>query len=194
MLWLGRSLRRAATQLTTTAPSSSLLCTPSAMTTIPARLARTTAVSASPTHARQRVLQLYRDWYRGVRRPAFLPPPPSPWTHPRVSSKHCNQTNILPLKNFLRSLFFPVLPSCVLNLSFLFFCFFVFVCLLVWDRVCASAWRARLPRSALSSPLTFPLRKSVPPCASSLRRTVTSRIQRSLTCSSSRAVKITRRP
>lgn len=36
------------------------------MTTIPARLARTTAVSASPTHARQRVLQLYRDWYRGA--------------------------------------------------------------------------------------------------------------------------------
>ncbi|THH04499.1 hypothetical protein EW146_g10161 [Bondarzewia mesenterica] len=34
------------------------------MTTIPARLARTTAVSTSPEHARQRVLKLYRHWYR----------------------------------------------------------------------------------------------------------------------------------
>ncbi|KAI0052409.1 hypothetical protein FA95DRAFT_1601784 [Auriscalpium vulgare] len=38
------------------------------MTTIPARLARSAAVSTSPSHARQRVLKLYRDWYRGVRR------------------------------------------------------------------------------------------------------------------------------
>ncbi|KAI0920521.1 hypothetical protein AcW1_002242 [Taiwanofungus camphoratus] len=36
------------------------------MTTIPARLARTTAVSSSPAHARERVVQLYRDWYRGA--------------------------------------------------------------------------------------------------------------------------------
>ncbi|KAI0063380.1 NADH-ubiquinone oxidoreductase Complex1 subunit [Artomyces pyxidatus] len=36
------------------------------MTTIPARLARTAAVSGGPAQARQRVLQLYRDWYRGA--------------------------------------------------------------------------------------------------------------------------------
>ncbi|KZT03304.1 NADH-ubiquinone oxidoreductase Complex1 subunit [Laetiporus sulphureus 93-53] len=36
------------------------------MTTIPSRLARTTHISASPEEARRRVIQLYRDWYRGV--------------------------------------------------------------------------------------------------------------------------------
>ena len=127
----GREPTARCDSLTTTSPSSLLLCTPSTMTTIPARLARTTAVSVSPTHARQRVLQLYRDWYRAVRRPAFLPPPPSPWTHPRVSSKHCNQTNILPLKNFLRSSSFPY--SFLTFSMFLFFLFspfslFVYSC------------------------------------------------------------------
>ena len=38
------------------------------MTTIPARLARTAQISSSPQEARRRVLKLYRDWYRGVRR------------------------------------------------------------------------------------------------------------------------------
>lgn len=37
------------------------------MTTIPSRLAQMTRTSGSPTVARQRVLQLYRDWYRSVR-------------------------------------------------------------------------------------------------------------------------------
>ncbi|KAF9648134.1 hypothetical protein BDM02DRAFT_3155887 [Thelephora ganbajun] len=36
------------------------------MTTIPARLARATRISSSPTEARQRVLSLYRDWYRSA--------------------------------------------------------------------------------------------------------------------------------
>lgn len=36
--------------------------------TIPTRLARVTKVSGSAGEARQRVLQLYRDWYRSVRR------------------------------------------------------------------------------------------------------------------------------
>jgi len=36
------------------------------MTTIPARLARATKTSSGPTDARQRVLSLYRDWYRSV--------------------------------------------------------------------------------------------------------------------------------
>ncbi|EED78569.1 predicted protein [Postia placenta Mad-698-R] len=36
------------------------------MTTIPARLARTAQISANPAQARQRVIQLYRDWYRGA--------------------------------------------------------------------------------------------------------------------------------
>ncbi|KAH9943762.1 NdufA6 NADH-ubiquinone oxidoreductase 14.8 kDa subunit [Amylocystis lapponica] len=34
--------------------------------TIPARLARTAKVSANPAQARQRVLALYRDWYRSA--------------------------------------------------------------------------------------------------------------------------------
>ncbi|OBZ74948.1 NADH-ubiquinone oxidoreductase 14 subunit [Grifola frondosa] len=36
------------------------------MTTIPARLARAAQTSSSPAQARQRVIQLYRDWYRGA--------------------------------------------------------------------------------------------------------------------------------
>jgi len=36
------------------------------MTTIPARLARATKTSSNPTEARQRVLSLYRDWYRSA--------------------------------------------------------------------------------------------------------------------------------
>lgn len=36
------------------------------MTTIPARLARTTRISSSPSEARSRTIQLYRDWYRSV--------------------------------------------------------------------------------------------------------------------------------
>ncbi|KAF8578893.1 NdufA6 NADH-ubiquinone oxidoreductase 14.8 kDa subunit [Ramaria rubella] len=36
------------------------------MTTIPARLARTTRSSSSPSEARSRVIQLYRDWYRAA--------------------------------------------------------------------------------------------------------------------------------
>jgi len=36
------------------------------MTTIPARLARATKFSSNPTEARQRVLSLYRDWYRSA--------------------------------------------------------------------------------------------------------------------------------
>ncbi len=35
--------------------------------TIPARLARPSIRSQSPVEARQRVIQLYRDWCRGVR-------------------------------------------------------------------------------------------------------------------------------
>ncbi|KAI0718472.1 NADH-ubiquinone oxidoreductase Complex1 subunit [Fomitopsis betulina] len=34
--------------------------------TIPARLARRAATSASPQEARQRAIQLYREWYRGA--------------------------------------------------------------------------------------------------------------------------------
>ncbi|KAH9921127.1 NADH-ubiquinone oxidoreductase Complex1 subunit [Fomitopsis serialis] len=41
------------------------------MTTIPARLARPAARSASPQEARKRVIQLYRDWYRGA--PEIIP-------------------------------------------------------------------------------------------------------------------------
>jgi NADH dehydrogenase (ubiquinone) 1 alpha subcomplex subunit 6 len=37
------------------------------MTTIPTRLARTAAVSTSSVHQRKRVLDLYREWMRGVR-------------------------------------------------------------------------------------------------------------------------------
>ncbi len=37
------------------------------MTTIPARLARVTRVAHSPEQARAAVIQLYRDWRRGVR-------------------------------------------------------------------------------------------------------------------------------
>ncbi|PCH43078.1 hypothetical protein WOLCODRAFT_153138 [Wolfiporia cocos MD-104 SS10] len=36
------------------------------MNTIPARLARAAQISASPEQARQRVFQLYRDWYRAA--------------------------------------------------------------------------------------------------------------------------------
>ncbi|THH07580.1 hypothetical protein EW145_g3284 [Phellinidium pouzarii] len=36
------------------------------MTTIPPRLAQMTRTSGSPAIARQRALQLYRDWYRGA--------------------------------------------------------------------------------------------------------------------------------
>jgi len=36
------------------------------MTTIPARLARVTRTSSSPAEASQRVLSLYRDWYRSA--------------------------------------------------------------------------------------------------------------------------------
>ncbi|KAI1789662.1 NADH-ubiquinone oxidoreductase Complex1 subunit [Ganoderma leucocontextum] len=36
------------------------------MTTIPARLARAAQISSSPQEARNRVLKLYRDWYRGA--------------------------------------------------------------------------------------------------------------------------------
>jgi len=36
------------------------------MTTIPARLARVTRTSSSPAEARQRVLAVYRDWYRSA--------------------------------------------------------------------------------------------------------------------------------
>ncbi|CCM05900.1 uncharacterized protein FIBRA_08138 [Fibroporia radiculosa] len=36
------------------------------MTTIPARLAKTAQISASSGQARQRVFQLYRDWYRAA--------------------------------------------------------------------------------------------------------------------------------
>ena len=38
------------------------------MTTIPSRLARVTRLSHSPEEARAKVIQLYRDWYRAVRR------------------------------------------------------------------------------------------------------------------------------
>jgi NADH dehydrogenase (ubiquinone) 1 alpha subcomplex subunit 6 len=38
------------------------------MTTIPARLAQMSRTSSSPAQARQRAIQLYRDWYRSVRR------------------------------------------------------------------------------------------------------------------------------
>ena len=41
------------------------------MTTIPARLARATKTSSNPTEARQRVLSLYRDWYRSVSPTAY---------------------------------------------------------------------------------------------------------------------------
>lgn len=37
------------------------------MTTIPTRLARTATVSTSSVHQRKRVLDLYREWMRGVR-------------------------------------------------------------------------------------------------------------------------------
>ncbi|KAL1938902.1 hypothetical protein VTO73DRAFT_11055 [Trametes versicolor] len=36
------------------------------MSTIPARLARSARVSTNPNAARQRVIQLYRDWYRSA--------------------------------------------------------------------------------------------------------------------------------
>ncbi|KAF9791852.1 hypothetical protein BJ322DRAFT_10 [Thelephora terrestris] len=36
------------------------------MTTIPARLARATTTSSNPTEARQRVISLYRNWYRSA--------------------------------------------------------------------------------------------------------------------------------
>ncbi|KAI0313480.1 NADH-ubiquinone oxidoreductase Complex1 subunit [Amylostereum chailletii] len=36
------------------------------MTTIPARFARTVKTSGDPATARQRVIQLYRDWYRSA--------------------------------------------------------------------------------------------------------------------------------
>ncbi|GBE87172.1 NADH-ubiquinone oxidoreductase Complex1 subunit [Sparassis latifolia] len=36
------------------------------MSTIPSRLARSAHVSRSPAEARDRVLKLYRDWYRGA--------------------------------------------------------------------------------------------------------------------------------
>lgn len=42
------------------------------MTTIPARLARATTTSSNPTEARQRVLSLYRNWYRSVSPPNIL--------------------------------------------------------------------------------------------------------------------------
>jgi hypothetical protein len=37
------------------------------MTTIPTRLARVAAVSTNSVHQRNRVLDLYREWMRGVR-------------------------------------------------------------------------------------------------------------------------------
>src|SRR5271170_8426780 len=37
------------------------------MTTIPARLAQTSKISSSPSEARKRAIQLYREWYRSVR-------------------------------------------------------------------------------------------------------------------------------
>ena len=46
--------------------------------TIPARLARPAATSANPQEARKRAIQLYRDWYRGVRLLPLLRPPPHP--------------------------------------------------------------------------------------------------------------------
>ncbi|KLO17721.1 hypothetical protein SCHPADRAFT_820842 [Schizopora paradoxa] len=42
------------------------------MTTIPARLAQVTRTSASPALARQRAIQLYRDWYRSAPEVATL--------------------------------------------------------------------------------------------------------------------------
>ncbi|EGO02953.1 NADH-ubiquinone oxidoreductase [Serpula lacrymans var. lacrymans S7.3] len=36
------------------------------MTTIPSRLAQVTRLSSSPAEARQRVIDLYRDWYRAA--------------------------------------------------------------------------------------------------------------------------------
>lgn len=47
------------------------------MTTIPTRLARVATVSTNSIHQRKRVLDLYREWMRGVRlRPSsviFMP-------------------------------------------------------------------------------------------------------------------------
>jgi hypothetical protein len=43
------------------------------MTTIPTRLARTATVSTSSVHQRKRVLDLYREWMRGVRLLLRLP-------------------------------------------------------------------------------------------------------------------------
>lgn len=43
------------------------------MTTIPSRLSRIARQSSSPTEARSRAIQLYRDWYRAVQYPPFLP-------------------------------------------------------------------------------------------------------------------------
>jgi hypothetical protein len=60
------------------------------MTTIPARLARISRTSGSPTYARQRALQLYRDWYRSVR--------------PLPSNRHPTDSDLFnsrPLKSFL---------------------------------------------------------------------------------------------
>jgi len=37
------------------------------MTTIPTRLSRAAAVSTNSIHQRKRVLDLYREWMRGVR-------------------------------------------------------------------------------------------------------------------------------
>ncbi|KAJ7153493.1 NADH dehydrogenase 1 alpha subcomplex subunit 6 [Mycena crocata] len=37
-----------------------------AQVAIPARLAQVTRVSGSPAHARTRVIQMYRDWYRAA--------------------------------------------------------------------------------------------------------------------------------
>ena len=59
------------------------------MTTIPTRLARAAAVSTGSAHQRNRVLDLYREWIRGVRLPVSRHRPvtrflPTMWQAPEI--------------------------------------------------------------------------------------------------------------
>ena len=58
----------------------SLYNAPYTMTTIPARLARTTLQSPTLEHARKRTIQAYREWYRAVSRGVQSRPSPPPLT------------------------------------------------------------------------------------------------------------------
>jgi NADH dehydrogenase (ubiquinone) 1 alpha subcomplex subunit 6 len=79
------------------------------MTTIPARLAQVSRTSGSPAIARQRVLHLYRDWYRSVcpfypSHAAFL----TPYTHsqaPEIVSLYALNVSVDTVRRAVRHKF-----------------------------------------------------------------------------------------